>query len=206
MPGKTTTFIMAAGLTLALASGSALAAGKKKELLSGAPAEVLAATCAGCHGPNGASGGPATPTISGFNSEYFVEVMKGFASGEVPSTIMGRIAKGYTDDEIKKMADYYAKLPFVPAKQSFDAALAKKGAKLHEKYCEKCHAEGGKKPEEDSGILAGQWMPYVSYTMHDFASGKREMTKKMKKKVKKLMAKEGEKGMQALMHYWASQQ
>ncbi len=205
MPGKTRTYLIVAGLSLALAA-TAHAQQKKKELVTGASAQMLAVTCAGCHGPNGASGGPATPTISGFNPEYFMEVMEGFASGEVPSTIMGRIAKGYSKDEIKKMADYYAKLPFVPAKQNFDPALAKKGAKLHQKYCEKCHSEGGKKPEEDSGILAGQWIPYLHFTMEDFIKGDREMTKKMKKKVKKLLAKEGDKGIQALMHYWASQQ
>ena len=203
MPGKIRRLTIAIAALGLAATG---AAAEKKELISGASGQMLAVTCAGCHGPDGASGGPATPTIAGFNPEYFVEVMEGFASGEVPSTIMGRIAKGYTKEEFKKLADYYAKLPFVPAKQKFDPALAKKGAKLHEKYCEKCHAEGGKKPEEDSGLLAGQWLPYLHFTMADFMSGKREMTKKMRKKVKKLLGKEGDKGIEALMNYWASQQ
>ncbi len=205
MPGKMTTYAISLGVAAAMSLGAAWA-GDRKELISGASGQMLAVTCAGCHGPNGASGGPATPTISGFNPEYFVEVMEGFASGEVPSTIMGRIAKGYTREEFARLAAYYAKLPFVPAKQNFDPALVKKGARLHEKYCEKCHAEGGKKPEEDSGIVAGQWTPYLHFTMNDFLSGKREMTKKMRKKVRKLLAKEGDKGIQALMHYWASQQ
>ena len=198
--------LMVAGVGLAFAIAPALA-DKKKELMSGASARMLADTCAGCHGPNGASGGPATPTISGFSHEYFIEVMEGFASGEVPSTIMGRIAKGYSKDEIKRLADYYSKMPFVKAKgQSFDPGLAKKGARIHEQYCEKCHAEGGNKAEDDSGILAGQWSTYVGYAMSDFRNGKREMTKKMKKKVKKLTKKEGDKGFQALLHYYASQQ
>ena len=203
MPGKTTEMLIMAGLGVALLAAPAAA---EKKLISGAPAELLAATCAGCHGPDGASGGPATPTISGFSKEYFVEVMEGFASGEVPSTIMGRIAKGYTKEEFEKLAAYFTSRPFVPARQKFDADKAKKGAKLHEKYCEKCHAEGGRKPEEDSGLLAGQWLPYLHFTMNDFLKGDREMTKKMKRKVEKLRAKEGDAGLEAVMQFYASQQ
>jgi len=204
MPGKTTGLLVAIGLGMALAAAPASA--QNKELITGAPAEILAMTCAGCHGPDGASGGPATPNIGGFSKEYFMEVMEGFASGEVPSTIMGRIAKGYTKEELELLADYFSKKPYVPAKQKFDAELAKKGKKLHEKYCEKCHSEGGRKPEEDSGILAGQWMPYLHFTMTDFLKGDREMTKKMKRKVEKLKAKEGMAGFEALLNFYASQQ
>ncbi len=66
------------------------------ELMSGASARMLSDTCAGCHGTDGASVGPASPTIAGMNGEYFVELMQGFKNDEVYGTIMGRIAKGYT--------------------------------------------------------------------------------------------------------------
>ena len=210
MPGKMRHVLLVAGLAMGLAITSAQAGshgGKKKpELISGAPGELLAAQCNGCHGPNGASAGPATPTIAGQNKELLMEMMKGFASGEIPSTIMGRIAKGYDEKDLAALSEYYAKQKWVPAKQQFDAALAKEGAKLHEKYCEKCHEEGGKKADEDIAIIAGQWMPYLQFTMADFLSGKREMTKKMKKKVQKLVKSKGEKGLHALLNYYASQQ
>ena len=175
--------------------------------LSGASAEMLSNTCAGCHGTNGASSGPASPTIAGISKAYFVEVMKGFkGEGEelVPSTIMGRIVKGYTDAEIEAMAGYFAAKPFVAGSQKFDATLASKGAKLHDKYCEKCHAEGGTSAEDDSGILSGQWAPYLSWSMADFQDGKRHAPKKMAKKVDELMSKEGAEGMKALINYYAS--
>ncbi len=199
--------IMTATLGLGLAFGlatSAMADGP--ELMGGASAEMLSNTCAGCHGTNGASNGPATPTIAGLSNEYFVEVMMGFKTAETPSTIMTRIAKGYTEDEIKAMAGYFAKKPFVKAKQPFDEATVRAGGKLHDKYCEKCHANAGQLPEDDSGILAGQWSPYLSATMADYVSGKREMTKKMRKKVTKMLDKEGEAGMKTLLNFYASQQ
>ncbi|HIP52664.1 MAG TPA: cytochrome c4 [Chromatiales bacterium] len=191
---------------LLMFSASAAIAADKPALLSGASADMLANTCAGCHGTDGASNGPATPTIAGLSKDYFVEIMQGFKSGEVPSTIMTRIAKGYSDDEFKAMADYFGNKPFVKAKQKYDPKLAKKGAKLHDKYCEKCHAEGGQSAEDDAGVLAGQWTPYVSWSLADFKAGHREAPKKMKKKMKKLLSKKGDAGIEALIHFYASQQ
>ena len=188
---------------LALSASSVVFAADEKPLMSGASAEMLANTCAGCHGTHGASAGPATPSIGGMSAVYFEEVMQGFKSGDIKSTIMTRIAQGYSDEEIRAMGELFSKQPFVPAKQSFDAKKAKKGAKLHDKYCEKCHAENGTSAEDDSGILMGQLVPYLEYTMADFKAGDREMTKKMKKKVNQLMKKEGDAGFDALFHFYA---
>ncbi|HFD86790.1 MAG TPA: cytochrome c4 [Gammaproteobacteria bacterium] len=174
--------------------------------MTGASATMLANTCNGCHGPKGASAGPASPTIAGISEEYFIETMQGFASGEIPSTIMGRIAKGYSEDELKAMAGFFSKEKFIPAaSQKFDKKLAGKGAKLHEKYCEKCHADGGTSAEDDSGILAGQWSPYLEMTLSDYNKGDRIATKKMAKKLKKLHKKKGDAGIEALINYYASE-
>ncbi|MCG8122907.1 MAG: cytochrome c4, partial [Candidatus Thiodiazotropha taylori] len=64
----------------------------------------------------------------------------------------------------------------------------------------------GTSPDDDSGILMGQLVPYLEYTMADFKSGEREMTKKMKKKVNQLLKKEGDAGIDALNHFYASGQ
>ncbi|MES9861313.1 MAG: cytochrome c4 [Candidatus Thiodiazotropha sp. LLP2] len=188
---------------LVLSATSVTFAADKKPLMSGASATMLANTCAGCHGTYGASAGPATPSIGGMSAVYFEEVMQGFKDAEIKSTIMTRIAKGYSEDEIKAMGEYFSKQPFVVAKQSFDADKAKKGAKLHDKYCEKCHADNGTSAEDDSGILMGQLTPYLHYTMTDYKAGDREMTKKMKKKVNQLLKKEGNDGIDALLNFYA---
>jgi cytochrome subunit of sulfide dehydrogenase len=215
---------------LALGTGSVLWGADeapKPELVSGASAEMLADTCAGCHGTDGLSMGPASPTIAGTYPEYFVEVMQGFRDGKVYSTIMGRIAKGYSDEELKLMAGYFGGKPFKAADQAFDEKLAEKGAKLHDKFCEKCHSDGGKivkgeagdkgkgkgkeEEDEDEGggeeyyLLAGQWTPYLHNTMEDFLADRREMPKKMKSKLKDLMTKEGDAGLPAIFAFYASQ-
>lgn len=196
--------LLIAGLAVSVSSPTFAA--DKPALMMGASASMLSNTCSGCHGDYGASVGPASPIIAGISKEYFIELMQGFANGEVPSTIMGRIAKGYTEDEITLMADFYGDKPFVKAKQEFNDKLVKKGGKLHDKYCEKCHSDGGQSAEDDSGILAGQWTPYLKWSLADYTGGHREMTKKMAKKLKKLVNKEGDKGIDALLAYYASQQ
>jgi len=151
--------------------------------------------------------GPATPTLAGLHGEYFVEVMKGYRDGKTYGTIMNRIAKGYSDEEISQMASFFTAKTFVPAKQAFDQKLAGAGAKHHDKYCEKCHAEGGKiLADEEYYIMAGQWTPYLKYTLLDFKDGRREMPKKMKEKFDAMVKKEGDKGLEALLAYYASQQ
>jgi sulfide dehydrogenase cytochrome subunit len=197
----------AAALGLSTATLAADAAAPAPELMSGASARMLSETCAGCHGTDGASVGPAIPTIAGMNGEYFVELMQGYKKDEVYGTIMNRIAKGYTEEEIALMATFFAGKKFVAAKQEFDEGLTKTGLKLHDKYCEKCHSEGGKILEdEEYYILAGQWTPYLKNAMADFMEERREMPKKMKKKLDKLIKKEGDAGLEALFAYYASEQ
>ena len=83
-----------------------------------ASAEALAYTCAGCHGVNGASMGPAIPSIAGMSSAYIVESMKAYKEGEREASIMTRIAKGYDEDDFGKMGKFFAAQPRHVAKQS----------------------------------------------------------------------------------------
>ena len=192
---------MSASKTLAVLLGSGLLLGTAH--LSAAPtATMLADTCAGCHGTDGASTGPAIPSLAGMSEIYLVDSMKAYKSGERASTVMGRIAKGYSDEEFQLMASVFAKQPVAVTSQQTDAAKAEAGSKLYEKNCEKCHDEKGALADDDAGILYSQWLPYLQYSMEDFMAGSREMPKKMKKKVEKLSDAE----IDALLHFFASQQ
>ena len=189
--------------------GGALALGLSSGVMAEGPtAKMLSDTCAGCHGANGNSVGPASPSIAGMDALAFVDTMKAFQEGDAYSTIMGRIAKGYTDEELESMAGYFHEQEFVAVTQDFDKDKVAAGEKLHDKYCEKCHIEGGKAvpDEEDYYILAGQWTPYLQYAMADFQAGRSEMAKKMKKKLKQMHEAKGDDAMVALYAYYASQQ
>ncbi|MBV2091287.1 MAG: cytochrome c4 [Candidatus Thiodiazotropha sp. (ex Ctena orbiculata)] len=165
--------------------------------------QALAFTCAGCHGTDGSSVGPSSPSIAGMDPEVFIDAMQGYKFDERNSTIMNRIAKGYNDEQIKSMAWFFAKQTLRLKPQKHDAALAKLGTKLHDEYCEKCHEDGGK--PGDAGTLAGQWMPYLHYTMEDFVDGRRDYPRKMKRKVDAAIEAEGDRAIPALIHYYGSQ-
>ena len=70
-------------------------------------AELLSSMCVTCHGPDG-RGSKKIPKLKGLEVSDIVESMKGFRTGEESSTIMKRHAKGYADEEIKLMAEYFA--------------------------------------------------------------------------------------------------
>jgi len=176
-------------------------------------AELLDA-CAACHGPDGASSEPHVPIIGGFSEPYTSDSMIAYKEEERPcpeteylsgdkkgqKTTMCEIAKELSDEQIEQLAAYYAGKPFVRAQQDFDAALAERGKEIHESSCDKCHAEGGSLASDDSGILAGQWMPYLEQAFKEFGSGERPMVKKMKPKFEKLEPAD----IEALVHYYGS--
>lgn len=71
--------------------------------------QSLAATCANCHGTAG-KGIPdgSIPKLAGLKNDYFVEQMQAFKSGTRPATIMHQLAKGYSDEQIRLLATYFA--------------------------------------------------------------------------------------------------
>ena len=71
--------------------------------------QAMAQTCYVYHGPAGRSA-PPTPTIARLPAELLRSRMMDFKSGQLPSTIMARIAKGYSDEQIVAISDYLASL------------------------------------------------------------------------------------------------
>jgi len=205
---KSMTYTLAAGALFGLMGLSSAQA-------SDADASMLANTCNGCHGPNGVSQGPATPTIAGMNKFYLVESLKAYRDGGArPSTIMARIAKGYSDDEIKKIAGHFSSMPFgrVAAAKT-DKAVVAKGQALIKDLCESCHEKDGYSAE-DYPVLAGQMLPYLRNNLMDFESGVRSidanpnMSDKEKRKKKRTLAelkdKHGAEGVEAVLQFYAS--
>ena len=68
----------------------------------------LAATCGPCHGTAGRSQN-AMPSLAGLHKDYLVKQMQDFKSGARPATVMHQLAKGFTDEQIALMAEYFSK-------------------------------------------------------------------------------------------------
>lgn len=163
-------------------------------------AAMLSNACAGCHGTNGGSAGPSMPSLAGQSKESIVDAMKKFKGGARPSSVMGRLAKGYSDAEITAMGEFFSKQKIHATEQSLDKAKIAKGASLQQANCGRCHIEDGKEGKDDTPAMASQWLPYLQIQMADYLSGKRKMPEQMQEKVKP-MSKED---LDALLHFYAS--
>jgi cytochrome subunit of sulfide dehydrogenase len=69
--------------------------------------QVLASSCSGCH-TNDEKLTTAIPKIRGLPETVLADAMRAFRAGQRPATVMDRIAKGFTDDEIKQLAAYFS--------------------------------------------------------------------------------------------------
>jgi len=91
--------------SLALALGAGLAQAQDANL-----GRNLAATCANCHGTNGHARGDMQP-LAGVSAERLTALLAGYKSGAQSGTIMQQIAKGYTDEQIRLIAVFFAAQP-----------------------------------------------------------------------------------------------
>ena len=71
-------------------------------------ARNLAATCANCHGTNGQARGKDVKPLAGVAAEKILAQLADYRSGAQPATIMHQIAKGYTDEQLKLVAQWFA--------------------------------------------------------------------------------------------------
>jgi sulfide dehydrogenase cytochrome subunit len=181
---------LVAGCTL---SGAAVAVPPTPEMISYA--------CAGCHGTNGASAGMTMPSLASQSKASIVDAMKKFKSGDRPATVMGRLAKGYTDADFDAMGNFFSKQKFHATTQMVDAAKAKRGADLEDANCSRCHIDQGKDGKDDTPVMASQWLDYLKIQAELYDSGKRKMPKDMADKWNKLSKEDRE----ALLHFYASQ-
>lgn len=156
--------------------GLAGAAGARENI------DVLARTCNGCHGINGVSAGASIPSIGGLPSAYLRTVMKQWKYDERDSVTMGRIIKGFSDDDIDALAAYFARKPWVPVRQPAPATLLGHGSKVAEDNCRDCHGLTGNDPDVDAPRINGQWARYMElelmkYRSKDYKLPHRRMSK-----------------------------
>lgn len=71
--------------------------------------QAMTQNCYVCHGPDGKSAGPIV-SLAGLPKDHIVRQMTEFKTDRRPGTIMNRIAKGYTDEQIAAIAEFIATL------------------------------------------------------------------------------------------------
>jgi sulfide dehydrogenase cytochrome subunit len=86
-------------LVLLLAAATARAESASPNFVAAPPG---ATACLGCHG----AGATALPSLTQFSADEIATAMAGFRDGTREATLMNRIAKGFTADESRDIADW----------------------------------------------------------------------------------------------------
>jgi len=186
---------------VALGAAVFIAAGGHAAAADAAAGRVLAEGCTACHGADGVSQIELTPSLAGQPDEFVQWQLVYFRSGARKSDVMGPIAEGLSNQDIRNLGAYYASLP-PPKPEAAADALAQTGEKLARQHrCASCHSD------DYAGFraaarLAGQREDVLLKALHDFRSGTRmgSGVASMSDVVYEL----NDADMQALAHYMAT--
>jgi len=71
--------------------------------------QLWASSCMSCHGPDGKAVGTGL-AIGGKPAQELYNKLLGYKNGKLPATVMHQHAKGYSDDELARIAEHFASL------------------------------------------------------------------------------------------------
>ena len=75
-----------------------------------AAGQALSTPCAACHGAEGVSGNPSSPSLAGQDAQYLAAALHGYKDGTRGNTTMKALAAALDDTAIKNLAAFYAGL------------------------------------------------------------------------------------------------
>ena len=142
---------------------------------SGAYAERYASSCAACHGAQGVSVLPLTPSLAGQHSFYAATQLFLFREGRRDNPVMTAVAKGMGNDDLRGFSDLIGTLPSAASAQSgpADTATQARGAALAAKlHCAGCHGADFAGAQQVPR-LAGQREDYLALALKGFRAASR---------------------------------
>jgi cytochrome c553 len=131
--------------------------------------EAKVQACAACHGQNGIPIDPNTvPIIWGQQQSYLVKQLHDYRSGDRDNPVMSSIAKGLAQEDLRKIAAYFAAKSW-PAEHAAAAAESPPKAIAQCRPCHQPNFEGGMPAPR----LAGLSYDYLEAAMRGFATDTR---------------------------------
>ncbi len=132
-----------------------------------------AALCAACHGANGKPVLPAYPILAGQTARYTYLQLRDFQEGRRTHELMTPMVAGMTRDEMRELADYFAKQKPPPQAFAANADKARVGKlKADETLCTMCHL-GGFAGQNEVPRVAGQNFDYIVKQLTEFKARQR---------------------------------
>lgn len=136
-----------------------------------AAGKTAAAPCAGCHGDQGVSGSPATPSLAGQDAEYFAAALRAYKDGSRKDDTMQGLASALDEKATRDLAAYYAaQQPQAPnVRRPFSVAQ-------WTERCDRCHGANGNSIEPLVPRLAAQRADWLELVLEEYRSGGRKST------------------------------
>jgi len=138
----------------------------------------LAKQCAGCHGEQGISEMPDTPSLAGQLATYTYKEIRDYAKENRSHPIMTATAQGLSEQQSADLAVWFSTLK--PASGAGGKALAKAEKMVEEgdgkrilPPCFVCHGANGQGEKMDIPALAGQRADYLAKTLLEYKTGQR---------------------------------
>ena len=134
---------------------------------------VIFQACVACHGANGVSALPLTPSLAGQPAYYVTAQLAQFVAGKRKSEVMAPMAKTIDPKDVRELAQAIEKLPPPPSPAEVNPESWKKGqAVAAREFCGSCH-----QPDfsgiESAPRLAHQREDYLVKALTDFKQGSR---------------------------------
>ena len=131
--------------------------------------EAAAAACAGCHGNQGVSGNPVTPSLAGQEAQYLVTATKAYKDGSRKDETMAGPAAALDAATINDLAAFYADQTPKPPNVRKPLTTAEWAQK-----CDRCHGINGNSTDPLTPALAGQRADYLEKVLHDYKTHTRK--------------------------------
>ena len=129
----------------------------------------ISGPCGNCHGKDGNSKKPATPSLAGQNVEYLVTAINSYKEkGSRKHDTMKDAVKVLDRKSVRNLAQYYSELdpkPENPRTLEAPEELAKK--------CDRCHGQDGGDPNPGKPRIAGQRYSYLVSAISAYINGNR---------------------------------
>ena len=146
--------------------------------------QALAAACASCHGPDGNSTTPGTPTLAGQQPHYFVAALNEYHAGDRQTPATRAMLRVGGKLEVESLALYYASQ--IPVKRAAPSAGDPAAGEPLTGMCGGCHGARGVSSDAATPSLAGQDGQYLIAAITAYGKTRRHET--MESQVAKLGA------------------
>ena len=124
--------------------------------------------CAGCHGDQGVSSNPTTPSLAGQDGEYLVAALRAYKNGARADETMKTLAGPLDDTTMKNIAAYYA----AQEPQALNVRPPSTTQEWTQK-CDRCHGLNGNSTDPRIPALAAQRVEYLQTALREFQTGAR---------------------------------